>query len=81
MKVCTYLRQTPLGQFKRLGIFFNETTIVDVNLIWQKQFEIDGVYDAKEKASGRESPCARKATLIGEQRARKATLHGAAHAT
>lgn len=51
MKVCTYIRQTPLGQFKRLGIFFNETTIIDVNLVWQKQFELDGVFDAKTKAN------------------------------
>lgn len=51
MKVCTYLRQTPLGQFKRLGVFFNETTIVDINLVWQKQFELDGIYDAKGKAN------------------------------
>lgn len=51
MKVCTYLRQTPLGQFKRLGVFFNETTIVDINLVWQKQFELDGVYNAKTKAN------------------------------
>lgn len=51
MKVCTYIRQTPLGQFKRLGIFFNETTIIDVNLVWQKQFELDGVFDAKIKAN------------------------------
>lgn len=51
MKVCTYIRQTPLGQFKRLGIFFNETTIVDVNLVWQKQFELDSVFNAKTKAN------------------------------
>ncbi len=51
MKVCTYLRQTPLGQFKRLGVFFNESTIVDINLVWQKQFELEGVYDAKSKAN------------------------------
>jgi 2-keto-4-pentenoate hydratase/2-oxohepta-3-ene-1,7-dioic acid hydratase in catechol pathway len=50
MKICTYLRQTPIGQFRRLGIFVNDTTIIDPNLIWQKQFELDGVYDAKEKA-------------------------------
>lgn len=50
MKVCTYIRQTPLGQFKRLGLFFNESTIVDVNLIWQKQFELDQFFNAKEKA-------------------------------
>lgn len=51
MKVCTYIRQTPLGQFKRLGIFFNETTIIDVNLVWQKHFELDGFYYARDKAN------------------------------
>ena len=50
MKVCTYVRQTPLGQFKRLGIFLNETTIVDVNLVWQKFYELEGVYSVKQKA-------------------------------
>lgn len=50
MRVCTYKRQTPIGQFKRLGIFFNETLIIDPNLVWQKQFEIDGVFDSKAKA-------------------------------
>lgn len=50
MKVCTYNRQTPLGQFKRLGVFFNESTIVDVNLVWQKQYEIEEFFDPKTKA-------------------------------
>ena len=50
MKVCTYIRQTPLGQFKRLGVFFNETTIVDVNLVWQKCFEQEGHFYAREKS-------------------------------
>lgn len=50
MKVCTYRRQTPLGQFHRLGVFFNETTIVDVNLVWRKQYELDGFFDPRSKA-------------------------------
>lgn len=50
MKVCTYRRQTPLGQFYRLGVFFNETTIVDVNLVWRKQYELDGFFDPRSKA-------------------------------
>lgn len=50
MKVCTYIRQTPLGQFKRLGVFFNESTIVDVNLIWQKNLELEGFFNAKQRA-------------------------------
>lgn len=50
MKICTYKRQTPLGEFHRLGIYFNETTIIDVNLLWQRQFEKEGFYNAKAKA-------------------------------
>lgn len=50
MKICMYRRQTPIGEFNRLGLFFNETTIIDVNLLWQKQFEIDGLFNVKGKA-------------------------------
>ncbi len=50
MKVCTYRRPTPFGEMKRLGIFFNETTIIDVNLVWQKKFEQDGYYHVQTKA-------------------------------
>lgn len=50
MKICTYIRSTPLGEFNRLGVFFNESTIIDVNLVWQKQFEMDGYFHAKAKA-------------------------------
>ena len=50
MKVCTYNRQTVLGQFKRLGIFFNESTVVDVNFVWQKQYEIESFFNPKAKA-------------------------------
>lgn len=51
MKVCTYKRQTPLGQFHRLGVFFNETTIIDINLVWRKQFELENYFYANEKAN------------------------------
>jgi len=50
MKICTYLRQTTLGTFKRLGVFYDDTTVIDVNLLWQKQFEQDDVFDVKAKA-------------------------------
>ena len=50
MKICTYKRQTPLGAFHRLGLFFNESTIIDTNLLWQKQFEIEGYFNPKQKA-------------------------------
>tara|TARA_B100001971_G_C18264380_1_gene590378 strand:+ start:868 stop:1887 length:1020 start_codon:yes stop_codon:yes gene_type:complete len=51
MKVCTYSRQTPLGRIKRLGIFFNETSIIDVNLVWRKYYELEGYFHAEEKAN------------------------------
>lgn len=51
MKVCTYIRQTELGQFKRLGLFFNESTIIDVNFLWKKNFEQEGFYHAGNKAN------------------------------
>ncbi len=49
MKICTYKRQTPIGTFHRLGLFFNETTIIDLNLLWQKQFELEGIFNSKTK--------------------------------
>jgi 2-keto-4-pentenoate hydratase/2-oxohepta-3-ene-1,7-dioic acid hydratase in catechol pathway len=50
MKICTYKRQTPIGEFHRLGLYFNTTTVIDVNLLWQAQFEKEGFYNAKAKA-------------------------------
>ena len=50
MKVCTYSRKTPIGTFNRLGIFFNETTIVDTNLVWKLFYEKEGYYNSKYKA-------------------------------
>lgn len=50
MKICSYSRQTPLGRIKRLGVFLNESSIIDVNLIWQKQSEADGYFRAEERS-------------------------------
>jgi 2-keto-4-pentenoate hydratase/2-oxohepta-3-ene-1,7-dioic acid hydratase in catechol pathway len=50
MKVCTYSRITPLGRIKRLGIFFNETTILDVNAVWEAKFEDEGSFNAIKRA-------------------------------
>jgi 2-keto-4-pentenoate hydratase/2-oxohepta-3-ene-1,7-dioic acid hydratase in catechol pathway len=51
MKICTYKRQTALGAFHRLGLYFNETTIIDVNLLWRKQFELEEYFNATTKAN------------------------------
>lgn len=50
MKVCTYLRQTELGKISRLGLFFNESTIIDINLLWQKKYELDEIFSPKKRA-------------------------------
>ena len=50
MKICTFKRQTALGEMKRLGVFLDEKTILDVNLIWQAKFEREGFYDPALRA-------------------------------
>lgn len=50
MKVCTYKRVTALGEFKRMGLFFNESTIIDPQFVWQKQFELEGRFNAHARA-------------------------------
>lgn len=50
MRVCTFKRPTPFGVQKRLGLFFDEKTLIDVNLLWQAEFERQGFY-APEKRS------------------------------
>ena len=39
MKVCTYKRNSFLGIQKRLGLFYDEKTIIDVNLLWQSEYK------------------------------------------
>lgn len=50
MKVCTYARKTALGEFHRLGVFFNSSTIVDINLLWKAFYEKKGYLNAERKA-------------------------------
>ena len=50
MKVCTYKRETPLGTFSRLGVFYNSSTIIDINLLWKTYYEDQNHYNAGEKA-------------------------------
>jgi 2-keto-4-pentenoate hydratase/2-oxohepta-3-ene-1,7-dioic acid hydratase in catechol pathway len=50
MKVCTYKRTTPLGVIKRLGVFWDEQTIIDVNLTWQAEFERLNFYRPQQRA-------------------------------
>ncbi len=51
MKVCHYSRQTIYGQQKRLGLFFNESTIIDVNNLGLIHYENLGFYNAFDRAS------------------------------
>jgi 2-keto-4-pentenoate hydratase/2-oxohepta-3-ene-1,7-dioic acid hydratase in catechol pathway len=50
MKVCTYKRPSPFGIQKRLGLFFGEKTIIDINLLWQTEFERLGFYNPSKRA-------------------------------
>lgn len=50
MKVCTYKRVSHLGEYKRLGLFLDNSTIIDVNLLWQKEFERQGFYAPEIRA-------------------------------
>ncbi|MDH4468732.1 MAG: fumarylacetoacetate hydrolase family protein [Bacteriovoracaceae bacterium] len=50
MKIATYERSNAFGKFKRLGVFFNTSTIVDVNFCWQAHFEQTDFYTAPKKA-------------------------------
>lgn len=50
MKVCTFKRPTSLGSMKRLGVFFDDKTIIDVNFLWQSHFEREGYYQSEKRA-------------------------------
>jgi 2-keto-4-pentenoate hydratase/2-oxohepta-3-ene-1,7-dioic acid hydratase in catechol pathway len=50
MKVCTYKRSTVLGIQKRLGVFLDEKTLIDVNFTWQAEYEKQGFYDPTNRA-------------------------------
>lgn len=51
MKVCSFRRMTPTGVSTRMGIFFNETQIIDPNLTMQAYYEREGFYDPKARAT------------------------------
>jgi 2-keto-4-pentenoate hydratase/2-oxohepta-3-ene-1,7-dioic acid hydratase in catechol pathway len=50
MKICSYRRHTPFGTFNRAGIFFNETLVIDPNLVMQAYYEREGFYDPRGRA-------------------------------
>jgi 2-keto-4-pentenoate hydratase/2-oxohepta-3-ene-1,7-dioic acid hydratase in catechol pathway len=50
MRICTYKRPSALGSVKRLGLFLDEKTIIDVNITWQAHFEREGFYDPAKRA-------------------------------
>lgn len=50
MRICTFKRAGAFGEVKRLGVFLDEKTIIDVNLVWQAKFEADGFFDPSSRA-------------------------------
>lgn len=51
MRVCTFKRPTQLGVQKRLGLFRDDKTLIDLNLLWQAHFEREGFYTADKRAT------------------------------
>lgn len=50
MRVCTYKRSSPIGDIKRFGLFADEKTLIDVNLLWQEEFRQQGFYAPEKRA-------------------------------
>lgn len=50
MKVCTFKRPTSQGSIPRLGLFFDEKTIIDINFLWEAEFCRQGFYAPEKRA-------------------------------
>jgi 2-keto-4-pentenoate hydratase/2-oxohepta-3-ene-1,7-dioic acid hydratase in catechol pathway len=50
MKICTFKKSTPFGEIKRLGIIIDSALIIDVNSVWQSEYERQGFYSPKSRA-------------------------------
>ena len=50
MKLTTFKRSSFMGIQKRLGLFLDEKTIIDVNLLWQAHFERQQFYSPEKRA-------------------------------
>lgn len=50
MKVCTFKRPTSLGNVPRLGLFFDDKTIIDVSFLWEAEFHRQGFYSPEKRA-------------------------------
>lgn len=51
MKICTYKRPSPQGSQGRLGLFWDDKIIIDLNILWQMKFEKEGFYDPSSRAN------------------------------
>jgi 2-keto-4-pentenoate hydratase/2-oxohepta-3-ene-1,7-dioic acid hydratase in catechol pathway len=50
MRICMYERHSHLGRVQRLGMFFNNSTIIDVNLVHAIDLELKGYKNAQARA-------------------------------
>jgi 2-keto-4-pentenoate hydratase/2-oxohepta-3-ene-1,7-dioic acid hydratase in catechol pathway len=51
MKIAMYKKKFPiLGTVQRLGLFFNESLIIDVNFLWELHFQLQSNANPKNKA-------------------------------
>lgn len=52
MKIAMYKKKYPiLGWVERMGLYFNESTLIDVNFLWELQFQLKGNAYPKNKAA------------------------------
>lgn len=66
MKVAMYKKKySILGWMERLGLFFNDTTLIDINFLWELHFSISGYANAKNKAA-HHAPADLSTLLINE---------------
>ncbi len=56
MRLCTYLRPSPTGVVKRLGILATESLVVDPNFVLEAHYEHEGYYSPSARATHRVPP-------------------------
>lgn len=50
MKIATYTRQGPEGRIPRVGLFFNQSTLIDIQRVWEAQFVKEGYFSYSNRA-------------------------------
>lgn len=67
MRICTFERSTFLGPIKRLGLFLDDKTIIDVNQIWSIEYQLKNYYSYSERANNFAPPSLAKFLKIYQE--------------